>query len=152
MVTQPTPPAGVREPIPDEGGPAVSPIVLTANTSVTGVVVVSAIEFTVSRLNPPVSKEGKGWVLAGVLMLGLGFRRRKARWPAHLLLAVGVLIGLTGIGACGGSPITLTPGTYPYTITASSINSSSSLSASTTVMVTVPPGIVVQQIKGPGPV
>jgi hypothetical protein len=52
-------------------------------------------------------------------------------------------VGLTGIVACGSSPKTLTPGTYTYTLTASEQNNTS-LSASTTVNVTVPPGIVVQ--------
>jgi hypothetical protein len=84
-------------------------------------------------------------------MLGLGLKRKRSRQSARLLLAVGMLIGLTGIGACSG-PETLTPGTYTYTLNASSyVQNNTSLSASTTVTVTVPPGIVVVPTTGPVP-
>jgi hypothetical protein len=61
-----------------------------------------------------------------------------------------LLVVLTGLSACGG-PTTLTPGTYTYTLTATSLQEASpttplgsEVSASTTVVVTVPPGIVVK--------
>jgi hypothetical protein len=61
----------------------------------------------------------------------------------RLSLAVCMVIGLAGLGGCGSSIKTLTPGVYTYTFTASEL-SNTSLSASTTVNVTVPAGIVIQ--------
>ncbi|MGH9616195.1 MAG: hypothetical protein ACRD28_05575 [Acidobacteriaceae bacterium] len=84
-----------------------------------------------------------GLMLAGALFLGLGLRRRRTRWPSLLLLAVVMLVGMMGIVACGSGVQTLTPGTYAYTLTANAQNSPS-LSASTTVNVTVPAGIAFQ--------
>jgi len=85
-----------------------------------------------------------GPAVAGMLMLGLGFRRRRSRWSRRLLPIAALLIGLMGIGACG-SPIpaapTLTPGVYTYTVWATGVTAP--FSASTTVTVTVPPGITV---------
>jgi hypothetical protein len=83
-------------------------------------------------------------------MLGLGLKRKRSRQSTRLLLAVGMLIGLTGIDACASSPETLTPGVYTYTLHAYEQNNTSP-SASTTVTVTVPPGIVVVPTTGPGP-
>jgi hypothetical protein len=81
------------------------------------------------------------WSLAGAFLLGLGLIRRRAH-ATRLLLALCMLIAMTGLAACGGPP-TLTPGTYTYTLTAFTTDTTtSSLSASTTVVVTVPPGIV----------
>ena len=146
--TLPNTPAGIRVPNLDLGGPVSPGFVLTANATVAGVIGITASAPAVSRLNLPEHGGSAGWELAGVFILGVGLRRRKARWPMRLLLTAGMLIGLTGIGACGGSPVTLTPGTYPYTLTAYN----NSLTASTTVMMTVPPGIVVIQMTGPGPI
>ena len=71
----------------------------------------------------------------------------------RLMLAVGALIGLTGMSACGNGVETLTPGLYTYTLTANpSAQSNPPLSVSTTVNVTVPPGIIVQPTIGPGPI
>ena len=86
------------------------------------------------------------WSLAGVFMLCFGLRRRKSLRCTHLLLAVGLLIGVSGITACAG-PETLTPGTYTYTLTATEVNGSSA-TASTTFTVTVPRGIVTHQKSG----
>jgi len=78
-------------------------------------------------------------VLAGVLLFGVGFRRRVARWVRFTLLAVCALTGLMSTSACGGYSNTLTPGTYAYTLTAWDLNTNESVS--TTANVTVPPGI-----------
>jgi hypothetical protein len=77
--------------------------------------------------------------LAGVLLVGVGFRRRVAHWVRLTLLAVLALTSLVTTSACGGYSNTLTPGTYAYTITAWDLNTNESVS--TTANVTVPPGI-----------
>jgi hypothetical protein len=70
------------------------------------------------------------------------FRRRSWLWPAMVLLAMCSLAALAGVSACGGSsPASMTPGAYPYTITAyNETNGPAPLgvSASTTIYVTVP--------------
>jgi uncharacterized lipoprotein YmbA len=69
------------------------------------------------------------------------------------MLAVFTFIALTGMSACGSGVETLTPGIYTYTLTAApSVQSNPPVSASTTVNVTVPAGIVVQPTIGPGPI
>jgi hypothetical protein len=138
-ITPPSPPAGVRLPYLEIGGPA-RDYVLTANGTLTGSLgVLSAIPVPVPvRWNIKGHGERAIWSVAGALLLGLGLRRRRAL-ATHLSLAVAILIGLTGMSACGGPP-TLTPGIYTYTLTASENNTA--LSASTQVTVTVPSGIV----------
>jgi hypothetical protein len=91
-----------------------------------------------SLLHRPASGGAAGLALAGVLLFGLGFdfRRRPARWFTLLLLAAGVLAGVAGIAACGGSGNAMTPGTWPYTVTG--IDSVTGATASTTANVTVP--------------
>jgi hypothetical protein len=73
-----------------------------------------------------------------VLLLGLGFRRRAARWLTLTLLAAGTLAGLAGITSCGGnsSNSVVTPGTYVYTFTARDMNTN--VAMTTSVNVTVP--------------
>jgi hypothetical protein len=150
-ITPPTVPVGTRLPYLDIGGPVIGHP-LAANATVTGSIgVLAAIPVPVPvKLNLP-NRPGRGeavrWELAGVLMLGLGSLRKRslrkrARQSTRLLLALCMLIALTGISACGGPP-TLTPGTYTYILTATAISASVlSPSASTTVSVTIPPGIV----------
>jgi hypothetical protein len=82
-----------------------------------------------------------GAALAGALLLGLGFRRRARRWLVLAVFALGTLAGMLEISACGGSSNAMTPGTYPFTITAD--NESGSVTplgraVSTTINVTVP--------------
>jgi hypothetical protein len=147
-VTAPTPPAGVKLPYLEIGGPAhLYP--LTANGTFNGSMgVLSAIPVPVPvRFNlpkPTRSRKGAVWSLAAALLLGLGLRRRSAL-PTRLLLAAAMLTALTSITACGGPP-TLTPGTYTYTLTATQETTSQTVSASqsesTTFTLTVPPGIV----------
>jgi hypothetical protein len=144
----PTPPGGVKTPYCTYGAsgiapvPAQQPITLTANEAVTGTV--TFYNAPVPCSNPcPVSllRRGghgpaPGLALAGVLLLGLGFRRRRARWLTLMLLAAGTMAGLAGISACGGNNNAVTPGTYAYTIVATDLNTS--VSVTTSVNVTAP--------------
>jgi hypothetical protein len=152
--TPPNPAAGVREPVC--GGGSVTSFALAAKATVTGNASLMAYVYfppkASSRLDLQRRGEGTSWALAGVLMLGFGLQRRRARRLGYrsglLLLAVGTLIGLTGISACSAGPETLTPGVYAYTVTATDQNDTSS-SVSTTVQVTVPSGIDVQAAPPP---
>lgn len=88
----------------------------------------------------PSGRAAAGLALAGALLFGFGLRCRLRRWLALTVLAAGTLAGLAGIGACGGSSNGMTPGTYPYTISAVNGNPLTGLvvEASTTIEVTVP--------------
>jgi hypothetical protein len=78
--------------------------------------------------------------LAGVVLLGFGFRRR-ARQLRLMLLVVGIMAGLAGV-SCGANHNTLTPGTFAYTVSAVEVTTNSpTVAVSTTVNVTVPAGI-----------
>lgn len=148
------PPAGVRQPYcdPPHFGPVLSLVLNASNpTATASLTITSQLEpGATSALRSPGPKAATAWVLAGALMLGLGFRRRRSRWLAQLLLAVVSLIALTGLGACAGGGNGnlgfLTPGTYTYTISTAD-QSIPQKFASTTVQVAVPRGIPVQ----PGP-
>jgi hypothetical protein len=59
-----------------------------------------------------------GLVLAGALMLGFGLRRRAQRWLAQVVIAVGALTAAVGFSGCSLGQISMTPGTYQYTISA----------------------------------
>lgn len=79
-------------------------------------------------------------VLAGALMLGFGFRRRARRALWLAVLAACTLAGAAGMSACGGgNSNTMTPGTYPYTISAGFTEAGSSViqTATTTITLTV---------------
>jgi hypothetical protein len=79
--------------------------------------------------------------LAGVLLFGFGLRHRFRRNPAALLLAIFAFAILPAISACGGNGNGMTPGTYPYTITANNEgnpNTPLGVGVSTTIEVTVP--------------
>jgi hypothetical protein len=135
------PPAGARLPIC--GSPtAPTQYTLTANQTVKGSVTLLPypVPSPASRLAVPSHEAEAAWAFAGALLLGFGFRRRRFRWPALLVLAAGALIGLTGVGACGGGGTeTLTPGTYAYVVTAT--DTGTDATANVTVNVTVPAGI-----------
>jgi hypothetical protein len=78
--------------------------------------------------------------LAGALMLGFGFRRRTRRALSLALLAACALAGAPGISACGaGNSNTMTPGTYPYTLSAAftATGSDAIQNAATTITLTV---------------
>jgi hypothetical protein len=82
-----------------------------------------------------------GMALAGALMLGFGFRRWARRWLVLGVFALCALAGAAGIGGCGANNNAMTPGIYPYTISAqlTSADGSTLIGApiTTTVMVTV---------------
>jgi hypothetical protein len=81
-----------------------------------------------------------GLALAGVLMVGLGFRRR--RWGRLMALMLMSVACVAGFSACGVSVSNgMTPGTYPYTISAVNEPASGAAPAqlaTTTITVTVP--------------
>ena len=86
----------------------------------------------------PASAPVAGAALAAALLLGLRSRRNRWHWTASLVLG---LIGFAGMSACGGSSNSMTPGTYPYRITASTANPLTNIAGqgvSTTINVTVP--------------
>jgi len=142
----PNEPTTVTLPICNVGGPVVV-VVLDANQTVNGnwkllasLPVPDPVKFNLHR-----HRGGLGLALAGVVMLGFGVGRRRDSRVGRVLLGFGLLFGLTVIGACGGSQKTLTPGNYTYTLTATEQGSSSPITASATLTVTVPPGIVVKE-------
>ncbi len=122
--------------------PAQPPITLTADEVVTGTI--SFYNAPVPCSNPCPARLPRrgghglipGLVLASALLFGFGFRRRAARWLTVTLFAVGTLAGLAGISACGGNNDVVTPGNYVYTIMATDVNTS--VSVTTSVNVTVP--------------
>jgi hypothetical protein len=136
--------AGAMRPLcGDVGGPALPTYTLTANQVVTGTINLFNSYPPCSNGSPcPVSlprrgghRLAPGLVLAGGLLLGLGFRRRAARWLTLTLLAVGALAGLAGISACGGNNSVVTPGTYVYTVEATEFGTSATVTTSFNVTV-----------------
>lgn len=154
----PNPPTGAIVPECNYAGggltPAQPPIPLAANGTATGSVNLVA---EITPCNPcpaslPIRPQHRrvpshgrpvSLALAGALLLGLGLRRRAARWLTLTLMTVATLGGLAGIGACGSSGKTLTPGTYAYTITGVGTLTGTivALSENTSVNVIVPSGI-----------
>jgi hypothetical protein len=149
--TPPTPPAGVKVPfcgpgIPSAATPAISaaePAILSLFTLTAGEAVNGTVAFynfpvpvSASLARPANHKLAQSLALAGVFLVGFGFRRRAPRWLAVMLFALGTLAGLAGINACGASNSLVTPGTYAYTISATDINTAATVNAS--VNVTVP--------------
>lgn len=142
----PTEPAGVRVPFCDQGGPIMA-YPLTSDGNATGNMTIVAIQPNpvplADRSSLARRGEGEGWALAGILMLGIGLRRKSSRRFTRMSLVAGMMVALAGIGVCGcGGPPTLTPGPYLFTLNASSISPTLGPSAITTLTVTVPPGIV----------
>jgi hypothetical protein len=138
-------PAGASLPLCGQPSPVADPQIYTvpANGTVQGSFPLLAAFPSCSgscpiKLDKPRRGSARGLVLAGVLIFGFGlsFRRRVARIFLFGLLAFGML---AGIGACGGSGRTLTPGVWPYVVQAGA--QSSNETVSTTINVTVPAGI-----------
>ena len=113
-------PAGAR--IPYCGGGPVFAFSLTAEERVTG-------NLTLTPYGVPVP------LAAGGLLIGLALRRRKGGWPTLALVLAGTLASLGEAVGCGGGTSSMTPGTYPYTITAT--NAKTNVVVSTTANVTV---------------
>jgi hypothetical protein len=149
--TPPIPSAGVREPTCG-GGPVSTPIMLTTNGTATGNVGLESYVYfppeAAGTRDQSKPRRGTNWALAGTLMLGLMLRRRTGQRFKRLLLSVGLLFGLAGFSACSAGPVTLTPGIYTYTLSATEPNQTSP-SATANVQVTVPPGIDVQPTPPP---
>lgn len=121
------------------------PLVATPVTA--GQTVTGTIYFYPYGVPVPVGTEQRGrapaagLAVAGVLLLFLGFRSRAWGWLAVMVLAVGGLGAVAGMSGCGGSASNgMTPGTYPYTITAANGNplTNVQIGTSTTISVTVP--------------
>lgn len=144
----PAPVPGVTVPYCTYGGqtsgaavPVQPPIALTANETATGTMFFYNAPVPCS--NPcPVSlprsgghRLAQGLALAGAVLFGLGFYRRRARWLTLTMLAIGSLAGIAGISACGSNSV-VTPGTYTYSLNAMDI--STLVSVNTSIQVTVP--------------
>lgn len=140
----PTPPTGVKVPFCDLSvGPARPPYTLTANLVVTGIIPLVNASPPCTDVCPVILPHHRSHrfapslALAGMLLVGFGFRRRRARWLALMLVAAGALAGLAGITACGGANTNVvTPGTYAYTVSATDVKTS--VSITTSINVTVP--------------
>ncbi len=121
------------------GSTAPAAITVPANGAASGMLPLFAFPVpSPVKLNRTRKGLATGLALAGALLLGFGFRRHKARWFALMLLALGTLAVMAGISACGSSN-TLTPGVWPYTVSATDTNTLVTVSA--TFNVTVPSGI-----------
>jgi len=146
LCIEPTVAGSIHEgPYCDQGGPLMA-YPLTANGTTTGSIMIVAIQPNPvplsSKLNPAERRGGAALALAGLVMLGLGRRRRGSRSFLRATLAIGIMMGLAGLGLCGcGGPPTLTPGTYMFMLNATSV-ATPVVTASTTANVTVPAGVV----------
>jgi len=124
-------------------GPIVG-IAVTSGQSTTGTISVVpwGTPIPLSLHSTPASggrAPASGLLLAGALLLAFTLRRSNRRWFSLILVAAATLSIAAGLSACGTRSNGPTPGTYPYTVTATDyVSSTSSQSASTTVMVTVP--------------
>ncbi|MGP8270045.1 MAG: hypothetical protein ACLQLH_08260 [Terracidiphilus sp.] len=82
-----------------------------------------------------------GLALAGALLLGFGSRRKASRWLVFVLSAASTLATVAGISACSGSSSNgMTPGSYPYEISAAFVETGTNVivGTSTTIDLTVP--------------
>ncbi|MGD0831002.1 MAG: hypothetical protein ABR907_08680 [Terracidiphilus sp.] len=111
--------------IPFCGGGPIDSIAVTAGQTLTGTITIypfgAAVPVGLRKAPRAKVLPATGLALAGVLMLGFGFRRKFPRWLLTVLLAAGALAGASGISGCGGiskSMTSMTPGTYQYTVDA----------------------------------
>jgi hypothetical protein len=147
----PLPAPGVLEPVCG-GGPVSPPVMLAANATATGSVNLETYVYfppkSAALQKNPGAARGVSLALAGCLMLGLSLRRRNKLKCSYPAIAVATLVALGGITACSSGPETLTPGVYSYTLSASEVGNSAA-PVTTTLKVTVPPGIDVQGAPPP---
>jgi hypothetical protein len=128
-------PTGAK--LPYCGGGALIGHTLTADSTVTG----SLPFYNVPVPEPagmPVRKSRAtpaALALAGVLLLGLGFRRGASRCLFLVLIAGCAFAGLGVMSGCGGGNTVVTPGTYSYTVKGVDTNSNV---VTSTFNVTVP--------------
>ena len=128
------PPMGAK--LPSCGSPVARAYPLTANATVEGSVTLSpygyAVPVQLPRKHRVSGGIGSGLALAGVLMAGVGLRRR--RWRGLALFAVCALGCFGGLSGCGGGN-GATKGTFAYSLTATDTTTSVSVSTSTDVTV-----------------
>jgi hypothetical protein len=129
-------PTGVRVPVC--GGSALMPAyTLAANQVVTKTI--SLYNFPVPTPASLKHRRGHGLatglVLAGALLCGFGTWGRGRRWLALTLFAICSFFALAGISACGANNNYVTPGTYAYTVAATDVSSSATVTASFNVRV-----------------
>jgi hypothetical protein len=124
---------------------ACAPVNVTADETVTGTMYFYPPSDAVPAALPKQrhgSRPGSALLFSGILLAGLGLRRRLRRWPVALLVAVAALALITSVTACGGGNGFggMTPGTYNYTISAADNGALTPLgrSVSTTISLTVP--------------
>lgn len=124
-------------------GPLHAPAPVTAGQTVTGTILFYPYGVAIPaglRRTRQVPAAGLG--LAGLALIGFGFRRRVRGLPAGILLVTASLVGLTGFTACAGGGFNgMTPGTYQFTLAADNeANPVTPLGqgVSTTISVTVP--------------
>ena len=122
--------------IPQVCGPAGAPGVPieAGETTLNGTVYFVPYGLTtpsIGQLNnaPPPSRHlpAGGLALAGVLMAGFGLRCRGRRWLTMAVFALGALASLMGMSACSAGSQGMTPGTYPYAITAGFVPSNTNV-------------------------
>jgi hypothetical protein len=129
--------------IPSCGGGPPDSIPVTEGQTVTGTIGFTPYGSAMPVDRHQIRRNGSSatvLALAGALLFGFGFRRRIERNYLALLLAVFAFAILPAISACGGGR-GMTPGTYPYTITAgneANPNTPVGQGVSTTISVTVP--------------
>lgn len=124
--------------LPVCGGGPIELIPVNAGQTVTGSVVFYPYGYAVPAVkHAQQDLPASGLGLAGVLLIGLGFRRKVLRRPASILFTLACATALT---ACGGSMNGTTPGTYQYTVSAETADTNNPLAAQavTTISVTVP--------------
>ena len=133
----PTPLAGEKLPFCG-GSVAHAPYTLAANQVVMGSLPLynSPVPVPASLLHRRGHGLATGLALAGALLSGLGLGCRGRRWITLTLLAFCALFALAGISACGNNNNYVTPGTYTYTVTATDVATSATVTA--TFNVTVP--------------
>jgi hypothetical protein len=127
--------------IPICGAGPVAQMQVTAGQTVTGTITFwpygSPVPASAQRAHRPAG----ALIWAGLLLAGLGLRRRLPGAVSRAIVLALALAGLGGIAACGANPNAMTSGAYAYSITAD--NEASPLQplgqgVSTTIEVTVP--------------
>jgi hypothetical protein len=76
-----------------------------------------------------------GLALSGVLLCGFGTPARARRWFTLTLFALCAFFALAGFSACGASNNYVTPGIYTYTVAATDVSASATVTASFNVTV-----------------
>jgi Bacterial Ig-like domain (group 3)/FG-GAP-like repeat len=135
-------PTGANDP-PTLSFGSTSPVSITSASAGTATLAVSTTAATAATLAYPAHK-GAGWysaggaVLAGLLLFGIPRRRRNWRTLFSMLIFFAILVG--GVTACGGKSNSgttgnsgTTAGTYTVTVTATS----GTITAQTTINITV---------------